>query len=173
MIQVKIDTQEVDKLGKAMSRYAGIFPQNKANSVLRKAVRPMLTAAWIEVPVSKGSERVSLSGARRAIKKGYNANYLRQGGATRRDLRIKTVAPKGDELGRILVGVSKSRNKVGWRTHFITRGFKDRGGNPHGPNNFLQRAYDQTISMVRADFLKAYREAFAKWAKHTLPQGMI
>ena len=179
MIQVGFDTKEVDKIEKAMSRYSKIFPQNKANAVLRKAVRPMLMAAFVEVPVSKGDERVSLKSARGAIKKGYNPNYLRQGGATRRDLRIKSVAPKGDELGRILVGVSKKASKVGWRTPFITHGTKERrtrGGRSTGkvaPNNFLQRAYDQTISMVRTDFQKAYREAFVQWAKQNLPQSVL
>jgi hypothetical protein len=176
MIQVKMDTSGVSKLEKAMGRYSKIFPNDKANSVFRRAVRPMLAATKVEAPVSMGGRmRISL----RHRNKGSVVNAYAQGGATRRDLRIKTVPAKGDELGRVLVGVSKAGGKVGWRTHFITRGTKERrkrSGASTGrmtPNNFLQRSFDRTISGVRTDFERAYREAFVQWAKTTLPQGTV
>jgi hypothetical protein len=154
-----------------MKRYAQIMPTQRANSVLRKAVKPMLEKAQSEVPVSHaGGERISLS------KRGATANSYRRGGATRRDLRIKAVSPKANEVGRVLVGVSKRADKVGWRTIFITAGTKNRqtkSGANRGrvrANNFLQRAYNGTIDGVRADFQKQYRIAFVRWARSTWPQ---
>jgi hypothetical protein len=172
-MKVTFDTKEVDKLANAMKRYAHIMPTQKANSVLRKAVRPMLLRAQSEVPVSNNSrERISL----KQRSAGKNANAYRQGGATRRDLRIRTVPPKAGEIGRVLVGVSKRGDKVGWRTVFITQGTKMRqtkkGANRGRmkANNFLQRANDATFPGVAADFQKEYREAFVKWTKTTWPQ---
>jgi hypothetical protein len=172
-MRVTFDTKEVDKLAESMKRYAQIMPTQKANGALRKVVRPMLRKAQSEVPVSNsGRERISL----RQRSAGRNANAYRQGGATRRDLRIKTVPPKAGEIGRVLVGVSKRGDKVGWRTVFITKGTKmrqtEKGANRGRmkANNFLQRANDATFPSVAADFQKEYREAFVKWAKTTWPQ---
>ncbi|MCE6992100.1 HK97 gp10 family phage protein [Dyadobacter sp. CY323] len=175
-MKVTFDTGQIDKLGEAMKRYAGIMPTNIANSALRKATRPMYRAAQAEVPVSKGGQtRTSL----RYRKRGKAADSFSQGGATRRDLRVKTVTPKSNEVGRILIGVSKRSGKVGWRTIFITHGTKMRKtkkGRNTGrtqANNFLQRAYDQTIGPARIAFTRIYREAFSRWAKTNLPQGKI
>lgn len=173
---IRVDTSEIVKLAKAMEKYSRIFPKEKANAALRKAVRPMLAAAQIEAPVSfDGQTRVSL----KHRKKGNAVNSYRQGGATRKDLRVKSVQAEGDELGRVLIGVSKKRGKVGWRTPFITKGTKERKtkkGKRTGrvsPNNFLQRAFDRTFPSVREAFARDYREAFIQWAKQTLPKGKI
>lgn len=154
-----------------MKRYAQIMPTQKANGVLRRAVKPMLRKAQAEVPVSlNDNERISLK------RRGASANAFRKGGATRRDLRIKAVPPKYNEVGRVLVGVSKRADKVGWRTVFITAGTntrKTKAGANRGrvkANNFLQRAYNGTIDGVRADFQKEYRIAFVRWARSTWPQ---
>jgi HK97 gp10 family phage protein len=171
-MKVIVDTKGIDKLTTAMKRYAQIMPTQKANSAFRKAIRPMLQKAQSEVPVSNNDrERVSLK-----QRTGKNANAYRRGGATKRDLRIKTVPPKAGEVGRVLMGVSKRGDKTGWRTIFITRGTKMRktkSGANRGrmkANNFLQRAYDSTFPGVAADFQKQYREAFVQWAKTTWPQ---
>jgi hypothetical protein len=172
-MRITFDTRDVNKLANAMRRYAHIMPPQKANSVLRKVVRPMLQRAQSEVPVSNNArERTSL----RHRSAGRNANAYRQGGATRRDLRIRTVPAKASEIGRVLVGVSKRGDKVGWRTVFITKGTKMRqtkkGANRGRmkANNFLQRANDATFPGVAADFQKEYREAFVRWAQTTWPQ---
>jgi HK97 gp10 family phage protein len=178
MVRVTIDTTDITKLTEAMKRYGGIMPTTKANQALRKSARPMLLMARAEVPVWQGErERVSLATGRAAIKRGSNPNNYRKGGATKRDLRLKAVAPKRDEIARVLVGVSKRSGKVGWRTHFIEQGTKPRytknGRRYRGSiraNPFLNRSYTQTIDMVRTDFGAAYREAFIKWAKATWPQ---
>ncbi|MCF2443651.1 hypothetical protein L0657_06760 [Dyadobacter sp. CY345] len=170
-MKVTINTDDLKKLETAMGKYAMIMPTQKANSALRKASQPMFRAAQAEVPVGKmGRERISLK------KRGVNANAYRQGGATKRDLRIKVVKAEPGEVSRVLVGVSKRSSKVGWRTPFITKGTKVRKtkkGYNRGSvkaNNFLGRAFDSTIDFVRADFQKAYRESFVAWARSTWPQ---
>ncbi|MET7253463.1 hypothetical protein [Dyadobacter fermentans] len=174
MIKVTADTSEITKVEKAMGRYSRIMPPEIANNLLRRSVRPMLIAAKAQVPVSSnGQMRVSL----KHRKAGKSANAYAQGGATRRDLRIKIGRPEIKELSRVLVGVSRMPGKVGWRTPFITGGTKDRlteKGRRTGrvrANNFLDRAYDQTISMVRTDFQREYREQFIRWAKENLPKS--
>lgn len=176
-MKITVDLKDIEKLNVAMGRYAQIMPTSKANSVLRKAAKPMLSAAQSEVPVSRGDqESVSLNRARREIKAHRNPNGYRRGGATRRDLRIKAVQPKAGEIGRVLVGVSKRRGKVGWRTVFITTGAtnrKTKKGKSTGSvkaNKFLDRAYDSTIDFVRVDFQQQYREAFVSWARSNWPQ---
>lgn len=160
-----------------MGRYGRLMPTAKATSLLRKAVKPMHRRAKAEAPVSFGGrERIRIAPARAAIARGSNPNYLRQGGATKRDVRVKSVNPEPKELGRVLVGVSKKSRHVGWRTIFITRGTRQRRtkkGQNRGritANNFLQRTFDSTISMVRADFFASYRVEFIQWAKTTWPQ---
>lgn len=169
-MKVTVDLGDLKKLDNAMKRYSQIMPTNKANTALRKASQPMFRAAQSEVPVGRGNERISLK------KRGTNANAYRQGGATKRDLRVKSVPPLPGEVGRVLVGVSKRSSKVGWRTVFITHGTKNRKtkkGYNRGStqaNNFLGRAYDKTIDFVRVDFQKQYRESFVAWARSTWPQ---
>lgn len=176
-MKITIDTRDIDKLTVAMKQYGGIMPVSKVNTALRRSVKPMLRRTQAEVPVyHPGQEHINIRKGRAAIKRGSNPNAYRQGGATRRDLRIKSVKPENREIGRILVGVNKSRSHVGWRTKFITQGTKQRKtkrGQNRGrmtPNPFLQRSYDSTISFVRADFLQQYREAFVAWARSTWPQ---
>lgn len=175
-MKLTVDTRSVDKLGEAMKRYGSIMPTSAANSVLRRAVSPMYRAAQVEVPVSKNGQ---LQTSIRHRGKGKAADAYSTGGATRRDLRVKVVPPKANEIGRILVGVSKRANKVGWRTVFITHGTKQRKnkrGQNRGrvtANNFLQRAYDQTIATARVEVVKSYREAFSRWGKDNLPQDKL
>lgn len=170
-MKITVDASELKKLETAMGRYALIMPTQKANSALKKSSQPMFRAAQSEVPVSKGGkERISLR------KRGVNANAYRQGGATRRDLRVKMVKPEAGESARVLVGVSKRSSKVGWRTPFIVHGTKTRRtkkGYNRGStkaNNFLGRSFNKTIDFVRSDFQKAYRESFVAWARSTWPQ---
>jgi len=169
-MEIKIDTKSIDRLSEAMGRYARIMPVTQANAALRKAARPMLQRAKMEAPVSAEGEYTPLN------KKGRSANAYRKGGSTRRDLRLKAVPPKAGEVGRVLVGVSKKSNSVGWRTVFITKGTeqrKTRKGYNRGlnkPNDFLTKAYKGTILLVSETFKKEYREAFVKWAKSNLPQ---
>ncbi|QRQ99714.1 hypothetical protein [Dyadobacter sandarakinus] len=155
-MRVKIDTKELDKLAKGLSRYESVVPRSVKNTALRRSSKPMLDAAKKEAPVGR-----AISGR----------NNEEGGGATRSDLRIKAVKPEPGEDSRVLVGVSKRRGKVGWRTHFITRGFTDRGGKRHAPNDFLKRAYESTIEAVGALYKEEILIAFKKWADKNLPRN--
>lgn len=131
-----IDSRTLDKLDKLMAQAGRVLDARVMGKALKEAAEPVLTATRREAPVGRykdvGGEFVSL----RATTK---RNDYRRGGATRNDLRIKSVAGVGEEIARTLVGVSKKSGKVGWRTHFITRPTK------HKPtaNDFLGRGYRQ------------------------------
>ena len=174
MIKVTADTSGLNKVDQGLARYSKIMPTDTTNRILKKATKPMLNSAKANAPVSKGG-RTRISLKHRSA--GKNANAYAQGGATRRDLRAKVVPPEKDESGRILIGVSKRSSKVGWRTNFITRGTRIRfskTGKSLGrvsKNNFLQRAYDQTMPMVRVDVEREFRLEFIRWARQNLPQS--
>jgi hypothetical protein len=166
-MEVTVDFSSVQKLSNAISRYGRIMPTPKATAVLRKSASPMLRRAQSEVPVSMGGRmRTSLK----------HKTLGAQGGATRRDLRIKSVQPNGAELARVIVGVSKRKGKVGWRALFILYGTKVRqtkSGANRGrvkANNFLLRAYSATFPGVAEDFQREFRVAFANWARANFPQ---
>lgn len=161
---IKVDTSDLNKLEKGLSNYQSILPKSVAVNALRNATKPMLQKAKSEAPIGK-----------RTASEGWGKNTGRQyarGGYTRRDARFKVIPAKtgAGEVARALVGISSKKNRVGWRTHFTTTGFTDRGGKKHGPNNFLQRAFDATIDVARASFGKDMANSFQKWAKRNLPQ---
>ena len=94
-----------------------------------------------------------------------------RGGATRRDMRILIVPGVGNEVSRAVIGVSQKKGKVGWRTHFITRGFSDRSGRFHKGRDFLKSAFDLTYGISKGIFAREVLVSFQKWAKRNLPQG--
>jgi hypothetical protein len=173
MTKVTVDTKDLKHFEESLSRYGQVMPTATTNRILSKATKVMLNAARIQAPVSKGG-RTRISLKHRSA--GKNAGAYAQGGATRRDLRIKVVPPGAGESGRVLVGVSKRSSKVGWRTKFITHGTKDRKtkkGVSRGrvkANNFLQRAYDLTFPTVKVDVEREFRLQFIKWARENMPQ---
>jgi len=155
---IDIDVSELVALEKGLARYESVLPRSVAGSALRTAAKPMYQAARAGVPVGK--------------KGNVQTGALARGGATRRDMRMKIVSgTQHGEVARVLIGVSKKTGKVGWRTHFITRGFTDRSGKKHGPNDFLKVAFDATIITVQSTFGKLMALSFQKWARNNLPQG--
>lgn len=160
---IKFDLRQLEHLRNGIAKYQNAIPKSLAKSSLRKAAAPMLDKARRFVPIGmNGAERVSLRHKGR--------NEYRQGGATRRDLRIKVVPEKGTEIARVVVGVSAKKGKVGWRTHFITRGFTDRAGGKHPGKDFLEQAHNASIDMVQDTFYKEMFSGFIKWGKLNLPQ---
>lgn len=154
---ITVDAKELMKLNAAFAQYTKAIPKNVAVKALRESIKPMFTASRNLAPI------------------GNVVNYsgrpgMERGGATRRDVRIRFVKEEGSEIARVLVGVSSKSGKVGWRTHFITRGFTDRGGKFHGPDNFLQEAFDNTIDIVQDKFYRSLFDGFVKWGKENLPQ---
>lgn len=160
---IKIDANDLLKLADGLGTYKSIMPKSVASSALRKSVRPMYNSAQRLAP--KG--RVV---ARDGWGKYKGPDYAR-GGMTRRDVRIKMVPPVADESARAVVGVSKKKGKVGWRTHFITQGFTDRGGRFHRGKNFLEDAFEFTIGIVRDNFNREVLLSFQKWARRNLTKG--
>lgn len=148
---IKVDTKDLENLAKGLSRFKEIMPNSVANQALRKSVAPMLRATRSEVPVGniKGGE-----------------GYYETGGTTRRDLRIRIVKGVGEESSRAIIGVSKKKGKVGWRTHFITQGTSKMEANP-----FLERAYNSTIEEVKRIFQGEFVQSFNRWAGRNLPKN--
>ncbi len=167
---ITIDTKELNKLERGLKQYASILPKNVAAAELRRTVKPLLAKVKATAPVG---ETVTASGWGN-----HTGPANRRGGATRQDARIKTVNPESSEVARVAVGISRAKGKVGWRTGFIAWGTKERrkkNGQRTGRiargSNFLKKALDSTILIVRSDFREITLMAFQKWAKKNLPQG--
>lgn len=85
-------------------------------------------------------------------------------------MRLMFVKVEGEEIARVIIGVSQKSGKVGWRTHFITRGYTDRGGSFHRGRDFLEEAYEHTFDIVQNNFYKLLFQGFVKWSNQNLPQ---
>jgi len=68
----------------------------------------------------------------------------RRGGATEQDIRARVVTD-GDVV-KLLVGVGKGSQKVGWRTHFLERGTKKMAAKP-----FVYKSVEDVLPMIEAD----------------------
>lgn len=159
---ITLDAKELMKLNEGFKKYGAAIQPAVAKKAFREAARPMLTATRNLVPV--GSVIAPM---------GWGKNKgpaFARGGYTRRDVRLKFVPPIGDEVARVAIGVSKAGSDVGWRTHFITRGWTDRGGTFHRGKDFLTEAYDNTIEVVQDNFYKTLFSNLLKWGKENLPQ---
>ena len=162
---IRIDISELYRLEKGLNQYRTVLPASVAKTAFRKSLRPMLQKVKSGAPVGKRK-------APNGWGKRTGREYAR-GGFTRRDARIKLIPSKinAGEVARGFVGISSKKNKVGWRTHFITTGYTDRGGKRHAGSDFLERAYNSTIEITRNSFGKEMASSFQKWAKRNLPQG--
>jgi hypothetical protein len=161
---MNVDAREWSALAEKMRRYESIMPRSVADGALRESAKEMLTTAKSLAPRSGKKIYIPKSkiGAKNKNDKLIEGSY-RRGGATRKDLRIRTVKGQGKEIGRVLVGVSKKADKVGWRTHFITRGYTDRGGKKHAGRDFLKPAFTQHIDEARQKFKDTLETRFKAW----------
>jgi hypothetical protein len=161
---ISLDTKELMRLNKGFEKYQNAIPAATTNAALVKSARPMLNLVKQLVPIG---DVISDDGW--GARKG--PDYRRGNRSTLRDVRISRIKPKGDEIARIMIGVNDKSGHVGWRTHFITHGWTDRGGSKHAGKDFLAQAYNSTIEEVQNTF---YRELFTnlvKWGNANLPQG--
>ncbi len=142
----QIDTTQLFALDVRLTQVGRVFDKTLMGQTLKDALKPTLDAAKQEVPVGQTSRKSSLTFRTRRGKSRRDGTYDK-GGATKRDLRIRIVPGVQDEIVRGLVGVSKSRGKVGWRTHLITRKNLHRSA----PNDFLARAEQKTSGLVVAN----------------------
>lgn len=146
-MQLTVGTSELNELNGRLRRAGRSLDKKTLGPALLNAARPALNAVRQEAPVGEGYERVSLSHRR------GRRNDYRRGGATQRDVRQKLVDGVGDEVVRVLEGVSKKRGKVGWRTHFITFGTRFMRANP-----FIDRAVNRTLPEVISRFMGSVRQ---------------
>jgi hypothetical protein len=167
-MNLSFDMSEYSKVRRAAKGFATSMDKTALKASMRKALRPMLQHTKITVPIDKRVKKYKRSYLGRARKSNARDKGYDRGGATKRDLRIKV----GDAKGKMswtsevagLVGVSKKRTRVGWRTHLITRGRKagvDRIGRNFSaiaPRDFLAPAYQagsgQLHSSISTDVLK-------------------
>lgn len=156
---ITLDATELMKLNSGFERYGHILPKSVVNKALKDAAQPMLRSARSLSPVGSKIAYTTKGGTDQD-----------RGGATRRDVRLRIVKSEGEEISRLLIGVSQKSGKVGWRTHFITTGYTDPSGGWHRGRDFLNEAYDNTIEIVRNSFYKTLFEGVVKWGKQNLPQ---
>lgn len=163
---IKVDVDDLKKLSAGFQKYKDVLPKSVEQRALRRAVRPIFWAARQEVPVGRV---VSENGWGR-----YKGPDYKRGGATRKDLRIKTRRTVyGKDTSGVWIGPVDKSGHVGWRNHFITRGVKGGGKGRRintAPNDYLKRAHDQGIDEATATFGSEVNESFQKWAKKELPQ---
>ena len=153
-----VDAKELMQLNQGFEKYRNAIPPTVAKKALREAAQPMLRSARSLAPVGRVID--------------YKRDRIDQsrGGATRRDMRMMFVKEEGEEIARVIIGVSQKSGKVGWRTHFITKGYTDRGGGFHRGKDFLGEAHEHTIDIVQNNFYKLLFEGFVKWGQQNLPQ---
>lgn len=134
-MRFEVQSKELTEL---QLRISGIPKNISTRAILRTAVIPTKQLAKQLVPV----------GEFRPLTKRESSNALEygRGGRTRGDIRIKMVSDKAGEM-KALVGVSKAKNKVGWRSHFIEFGTERMTAKP-----FLTPAGDATKDTVQRRF---------------------
>lgn len=150
-----------DELVKSLAKDVPASVNSDAlNKILTVVARPFLNEMKRTVPVGKGYQRVSIKSRR---------NDYRRGGATKVDLRIKQITDKQSLYGaEKLVGVSKKKGKVGWRTHFIILGVAGHSRASAGPRDFIGNAYRSQFPRAQAIF---QTEARARYEKHLTKVG--
>lgn len=155
-----------DELVKALAKDVPASVNADAlNKILTVVAKPFLDEMKRTVPTSKGYQRVSLK-HRKNI---YANDYRRGGGATKNDLRIKQITDKGSLYeAEKLVGVSKKKGKVGWRTHFIIQGIAGRGSAKAGPRDFIGNAYRSQMPVAQRVF---QTESRTRYEKHLTKVG--
>lgn len=150
-MRLTVDLRELDNLRITLQQAKAQYPKSVVGAALKDAANPMLIAAKQEAPVGKKLRYKARNVAN-------NGSYDR-GGATRRDLRLKVITYKGGSIG-VLIGVSKKKGKVGWRTPFVTLGSKN-----NRKNDFLTRAFDRTFELVANRLGKSLGVKFEAYVK--------
>jgi HK97 gp10 family phage protein len=155
-------TVQLDDLRQLALRFDTSVPRlgkQVIQNALRDAAKPLLIAAKQEVPVGKSVKYLGVHAGKYKshLTNRYGQNSYDRGGATRRDMRLKIGKPTGSSVALVLVGVSKRKGAVGWRTHFIEYGTKRKSANP-----FLRRAQNRTMFLVEQNFMSALQKQINK-----------
>lgn len=80
----------------------------------------------------------------------------RRGGATEGDIRAKVVVD-GTQT-KLLIGVSKSQGKVGWRTHFLEYGTAKMAAQP-----FVNAGVEHVVPLIEADIENSLDVVIARY----------
>ena len=150
-MEIQVDTSSLKQLESDLATVGRSLDKRTLGPALVDAAQPLLIATQQEAPIGKLPAFKSATiarGPRKGSPRRTTGSYAR-GGATRRDVRLKAVEGVGDEVVRVLDGVSKRQGKVGWRTHFLKR-------------DFIRDAYVRTIDVVKARFLASVTKTVAK-----------
>ena len=144
-MQITIDDSQLRAFDRQIAESRGAFTPRNLDGILVKVARPILKVLRSNTPVGKQRSR----GKGRTKADGPGDGTYDHGGATLRDTRTRIVKGGGDEVSAVIIGVSKRRGKVGWRTRFITRGSKH-----NRKNDFIARTERQTEGIPQAIFLE-------------------
>ena len=146
-VRFTFDDAQLRVFDAQLGRVGKVFTKGTSGKILRSALKPTLAAVKRNAPVGKTKVRSTGKFAGRSGKLKRDGTYDK-GGATRRDARILIVRG-GNELETIgLVGISKSRGKVGWRAHLITRPNLNR----RVANDFLGKSERETETLVLSNY---------------------
>ena len=121
-MQFTIDDSAIRDIERQLATVGKAFTPAVLGQIMTRAAQPMLTAVQDEAPVRTG--------------------------ATVRDARIRVVpaAASGESI-RVLIGISKRRGKVGYRTRFRTQGTRFQSA-----DDFLSRAETKGLAPTVAIF---------------------
>lgn len=84
--------------------------------------------------------------------------FKRRGGATKQDVRAKVVRDR--DSVKLLIGVSKGSQKVGWRTHFLEYGTKKMVAKP-----FVFASVQKVLPQIEADIQNSLDIVIARYRK--------
>jgi HK97 gp10 family phage protein len=144
-----VNLNELFTLGEKMIQLRNDVSFKENQQAVRFAVAPVLKSMRSLAPVGKVKYN--------SIKKGP---IYSRGGSTKRDLRIKNVASKNGNEANIIVGVSKARMAVGWRTHFLIHGTKRMA-----KNSFMEKATAENLAVIPVRYERKMRKIIDKRLK--------
>lgn len=150
-MEISIDTRQLQALEFRLNTVGRSLNKQTLSPALVDAAQPMLTAVRQETPVGPVPRYKSATITRGRNKGGVRrtTGSFARGGATRNSVRLKAVEGVGNEVVRVLAGVSKKRGKVGWRTHFIKK-------------DFVRLAYRRTFEVVTQRFMTSLTKTVDK-----------
>lgn len=150
-MDVTINTSMLTQLNNDLKTVGRSLDRSVVGPALVDAAKPLLIAAEQEAPIGK-IPRYKSTLVSRGKSKGQTRRItgsFARGGATRRDVRLRSVDGNGAEVARVLVGVSKKSGKVGWRTQFLRK-------------NFIRLAYNRTVDVVELRLMNSLTQTVAK-----------
>ena len=126
-MQFTIDDSAIRDIERQLATVGKAFTPTVMNQILVRSAQPLKTAVQNEIPIGSRRRR----GLGRLKRDGAGDGTYDRGGISRSQVRIWARPPRNDESGRILIGVSSQKGKVGWRQKFTLRGTKFQRANDY------------------------------------------